>query len=333
MALPFDLPAAAPDPGAGPAVRAAGAASAAAAAASLGALLGVEVRVSGRALPGRPRPRGGAGRVALELAALPGPAALEADASLVVALVDRLAGGDGRAGPAAALTPVEAAALELLTLAALDGVSTVPEVELALAPRLVGCAPGPAPEPRGAFAVELELEAGAVRGRARLLLPAAAAAALEGDGELAASALRLPASLRRGEAPLTPAERAALAPGDVVLLGAPDEAASLVLPGGARARGRLVDAPCDLETAGSCHFHAEGHMERNATVPVVLEVELARVEVTLSDLARLEAGAVVPLGLDRRGRVALVVGERTVARGELVDVEGAVGVRVLEVTS
>ncbi|MFO0583052.1 MAG: FliM/FliN family flagellar motor switch protein [Anaeromyxobacter sp.] len=255
----------------------------------------------------------------------------------MVALVDRLAGGDGRRRARGVADARRGGGARVLTLAALDGVATVPEVEAALAPRLVGCAPGPAPEPRGAFAVELALEAGdglsgMVRGRARLVLPAAAAVALEGEGELADSGLRLTASLRSGEAPLTPAERAALAPGDVVLLGAPDEAAALVLPGGARARGRLVDGPGEVEARGRLLFHAEGSMERNAMVPVVLEVELARVEVTLSDLARLEAGAVLPLGIDRRGRVALVAGERTIARGELVDVEGAVGVRVLEVT-
>ena len=62
---------------------------------------------------------------------------------------------------------------------------------------------------------------------------------------------------------------------------------------------------------------------------MVLEVELARVEVTLAELARLEPGATLPLALDRRGLVTLRAGERAIARGELVDVDGAVGVRVV----
>jgi flagellar motor switch/type III secretory pathway protein FliN len=66
-------------------------------------------------------------------------------------------------------------------------------------------------------------------------------------------------------------------------------------------------------------------------LPVVLEVELGRVELTLGELARLEPGAAVPLGLDRRGLVTLRAGERAVARGELIDVDGAVGVRILSV--
>jgi type III secretion protein Q len=62
--------------------------------------------------------------------------------------------------------------------------------------------------------------------------------------------------------------------------------------------------------------------------PVALEVELARVPVTLGELARLEPGAVLPLPIDRRGMVVLKLGDRTFARGQLVDVEGAVGVRI-----
>ena len=50
--------------------------------------------------------------------------------------------------------------------------------------------------------------------------------------------------------------------------------------------------------------------------------------VSLRDLARLAPGAVLPLGIDRSGRVTLRIGERAVARGELVEVDGAVGVRI-----
>jgi len=62
--------------------------------------------------------------------------------------------------------------------------------------------------------------------------------------------------------------------------------------------------------------------------PLPLEVELARVPITLAELARLEPGAILPLPIDRRGAVTLKLGDRTFARGELVDVEGAIGVRI-----
>jgi len=48
-----------------------------------------------------------------------------------------------------------------------------------------------------------------------------------------------------------------------------------------------------------------------------------------ADLARLVPGGTLPLHLDQRGLVTLRLGERALARGELVDVDGAVGVRIL----
>jgi len=130
------------------------------------------------------------------------------------------------------------------------------------------------------------------------------------------------ASLRSGSAPLAPEELDALAAGDVVLLDPPGNAPdALVVPGGARFVGRLVD--------GTLHVEEVVMTERNGRLPVLLEVELARVEVPLAELARLEPGAALPLALDRRGLVTLRVGERAFARGELVDVDGAVGVRIV----
>jgi type III secretion protein Q len=296
-----------------------GAECAAAAARSIGALLGCEVSLSGRPSPGRPSPRAGVGRVAIELAALPGAAALEVEASFVAALVDRMAGGDGRALPATRLTPMEAAALDLLVLAAIDGACAVPRVESALAPRLAG---PDLPEPGDTLAVELDLGAGLARGRGRLLLPAEAvrALAVEGAGGPALE-LRVRASLRSGSALLAEADRQGLEAGDVVVTDG--GASALVLPGGARFRGRLDEEGFSVEQ----EVDMDG---RNASIPVEVEVELSRLDVTLGELARLEPGAVLPLGIDRTGRVALVVGGRTLARGELVDVEGAVGVRILE---
>jgi type III secretion protein Q len=324
--LPFELPVlsrgfAALTPGA----RDAGARAADAAAAALASVLDRAVSVRARATPGLPVARAAAARLALDLAAVPAPAVIEVEPALVVALVDALAGGTGARREATALTPIEASALELLGLVALDGACSIPEVEGALAPRLSRGAV----EPASALAIELEIAAGEASGRGRLLLPAPAVRALQDRPRCtaAAGAVRLPVSVRSGRAPLTPEEHGALAPGDVVLLDAPGEGDdALVLPGGARFGGTL----------GADGFHVEeiAMTERNAQLTVLLEVELARVEVPLGELARLEPGAALPLAIDRRGLVTLRVGERAVGRGELVDVDGAVGVRVvsLEVT-
>ncbi len=319
MALPLDLPllsrgyAALTSP-----ARAAGGAVAEAAARSLSDLLGHAVTIRGRALPAPALPRSPSARLTVELGALPGVATLEVEPGLVVRAVDLMAGGAGDAPGATALTPVEATALELLALAAVEGACGVAEVEGALAPRLAR----PGPEPTSAVAIELDVAAGPIHGRARLLLPHAAVLSLRGPAPLASSPLDLPASLRQGVAALSSEELDALAPGDVVVVDAPaDGRHALVLPGGLRALGRLEDDT----------FHVEETImsERHAQLPVMLEVELARLEVPLAELARLEPGAVLPLAIDRSGRVTLRAGERAVARGELVDVEGAIGVRIL----
>jgi type III secretion protein Q len=319
MALPLDLPLLSRGYVAlCPPARAAGGAVAEAAARSLSALLGLEIAVRGRPLPGRALPRAAAARLTVELGALPAAAILEVEPALVVRAVDLMAGGPGAAPGALGLTPLEETALELLALAALEGVGGLPEIDALLSPRLARTGP----EPASPLAIELAITLGPVQGWARLLVPHAAVEALRGAPALDASPLRLPASLRRGGAALSAEELDALAPGDVVVVDPSDDGRdALVLPGGLIALGRLEDQT----------FHVEETIMsgRHAQLPVMLEVELARVEVPLAELARLEPGAVLPLAIDRRGLVTLRAGERALARGELVDVEGAVGVRIV----
>jgi len=322
MPLPFDLPTvsrgfAEVTPGA----RAAGAECAAAASRSLSALLGREVSIEGRAVPGAVSARAAAARVGLQLGALPGRASVDVEPALVVRLVDVLAGGPGEGAAATALTPIEASALELLALAGLEGVCSVTAVEEALAPRL----DDQVAEVPGALAVELRVAVAGAVGWSRLVLPPAAVRAFAGQGAGgdAAGRVRLDASLRSGRAPLSPGEVDALAPGDVVVIDPPpDGLEEVVLPGGRRLRGRREGETFTVEETAMPNF---------AQLPIVLEVELARVELPVAELARLEPGSILTLPVDRRGLVTLRAGERAVARGELVDVEGAVGVRVLSV--
>ncbi len=320
MPLPFDLPVVSRGYAElDQATRAAGARAADQASRALAAVLGTEVRLSARAVPGRASPGSACASVALELRALPGTALLEVDAALVARLVDGLAGGGGDPVAATALTPVETSALDLLALSAIDGACGVPEIEALLTPRLVRAGTAPA----DALAIEMDVAAGSVRGRARLLLPPVAVRAVRAAPleACAASAVAIGASVRSGRGALMPQELDALRQGDVVVMDEPPgERHALVLPGGARAEGRLAEEA----------FHVEEitMADRAAELPVTLEVEIARVTIPISDLARLEPGAVLPLGIDRRGTVVLRAGERAVARGELVDVDGAIGVRI-----
>ena len=66
-----------------------------------------------------------------------------------------------------------------------------------------------------------------------------------------------------------------------------------------------------------------------ASLPILLEVELVRLPLALEELARLEPGFALTLPIDRRGLVTLRVGDRAVAQGELVEIDGCVGVRIL----
>jgi type III secretion protein Q len=320
MPLPFELPTCSRGYSLlTPAVRQLGVEVAAAASGALTTLVGGEVAVSGRALPAVPSVGAGAAMLRLELGALPASAWIELDARLAVAFLDRLCGGPGEGAVAVRPTPLEEAALELAALACLDAVASLPVVAERLAPRLVRGASGP---PEG-LAIELKVRLGATEGRGLFSLPGAAVRALGegGDpGDASAHAL-VDLSIRSGFAPLAPAELADLAPGDVVLfdpvLGGRLEA---VAPGGLRVRG--------ADAGGSLHVQEILMSDPISEHPVALEVELARIPITLGELVRLEVDAILPLPIDRSGSVTLRLGDRTFARGRLVDVEGVVGVRI-----
>ncbi len=64
-------------------------------------------------------------------------------------------------------------------------------------------------------------------------------------------------------------------------------------------------------------------------LPVDVEIELTRLTMSLSELAGLKAGALLPLRINASEPVLLRVGDRAVARAELVDIEGEVGARIL----
>lgn len=63
--------------------------------------------------------------------------------------------------------------------------------------------------------------------------------------------------------------------------------------------------------------------------PIELQVEIARFSVSLGELQRLQTGDVLTTGRKLGERVSVVVGGQAFAEGELVDVEGEVGVRLL----
>jgi len=67
-------------------------------------------------------------------------------------------------------------------------------------------------------------------------------------------------------------------------------------------------------------------------LPVELVCELGRITLSAKEVLELAPGAIVTLPDKVGATVALTAGGRTVARGELLDVDGQVGVRIVEVT-
>jgi type III secretion protein Q len=282
------------------------------------------VSIRGRLLPGVPEP-GGSAFFPIELVALAGKASLAVECAFAARLADRVAGGTGAVPPTTSLSPAQRAVVELAVLGALDAVASEADVETALAPRL-GTRPGIPDRP---VCVEVSVTAAGAEGRALLCLPGAALRALRGTPSLPAelASVPVPATLRIARAELDPADLARLTPGDVVALDpSPAAGAALLLPDGVEARGRLDGDALEVD-----ELRDPDGRPVEGPPPVVLGIELASVSLPLGEVARIAPGAVLGLGLDRRGLVRLRIGDRDVARGELVDVDGSVGVRITSV--
>jgi flagellar motor switch/type III secretory pathway protein FliN len=70
---------------------------------------------------------------------------------------------------------------------------------------------------------------------------------------------------------------------------------------------------------------------RASDAPIDLAIELARFRLTVNELGALRVGDVLRTGAAIGERVRLRAGETIVAEGDLVDVEGEVGVRITRV--
>ena len=80
-----------------------------------------------------------------------------------------------------------------------------------------------------------------------------------------------------------------------------------------------------LETSGR-------DLEFLADVPQRLEAEVARAEISMTEIARWEVGAVVRFDKVPGEPVDLLAGDRLIARGEVVIVNDRYGLRVSEIT-
>jgi type III secretion protein Q len=322
-------------------------------AAALSAQLGCDIRLAG--LPGEhvAIPANDLGALSvfalLELTA-GAKAVLEVELPDAVALVGRLCGARASTGPVLELTRLEEGAFGFLNLVALGALRSDPAFDALWRPRLITVqgdrailARDVGSSPHVTFDVRFDLEG--LGGKARLYLPADALLLMLATVPESASATlsesvgqaEIAVTCRAGHCELEPQVLRELVPGDVVLFeGARFEGGQLVGP------ARILSATFELAgefdaqgfhpTRGQGRAHPlEPSMSQDASshLPVDLEVELTRVSLAISELSALEPGSVLPLHMSVSKPVLLRVGDRVVAKAELVDVEGEIGARIL----
>jgi type III secretion protein Q len=161
-----------------------------------------------------------------------------------------------------------------------------------------------------------------------------------------AEQLPFPAALRLGTTPLTIASLRSLRPDDAVLLKSERRGgAMLVVAEAWLAEARREGEEWRLETAPgparfrqngewTMHDGSDGARDEDAIgdpddLPVRLAFDVGRLEVSLGELRRLGVGSVLEIHSSADDLVRISANGRLVGQGALVDVNGAVGVRIV----
>jgi type III secretion protein Q len=276
-------------------------------------------------------------------------AVLELEPVCVSALLAHAAGSPPDGGGTGHLTRIEEAALGWLLLSTLAALRGLPCVEERFSPRLVSLHHARADllahvdGRRRHLAVSLSVTVGDRRGAARLVLPATwletvlAALPLPGPSPIDEVVGRacLEATVMLGLLQVEPDEARAFRPGDVVVFPGVRSAASLTGPARLVTRGFALHGAFGAE--GFTFTHAlphpleptMTHIEADPLLPVDVEIELTRLRLPLHRLGGLKPGAVLALHVTAAQTVVVKVGDRAVARAELVEVEGEIGARIL----
>ena len=289
----------------------------------------------------------------IDLAVSEKPMLVELELDFAIALVSCLAGESTKPGPVTALTRLEEAALGYLLLVALRSTRAVEGWPALLGARLSAIQSGVSKiEGRGVYVgVDVDLKFSNERGHLRCWVPSEALQrawigltpqppGLLGEA-LGNCSLPLRCSLFPAELPT--GELQSLVPRDVILFGAQSAwaparltASTFELEGHFTPSGFELGAvhphplTCDLpETTMTETLRKTPAVNSAEPLRVELEIELARKQLTLAQLTSLTPGMVLPLQMGISEPVSLRVGDRLIGTGELVDVEGEVGVRVL----
>ena len=323
---------------------------------ALGAQLGVEVTGHVAVVEATWRPQRGLGRGAgfalVSLTGLGAPSVLELDLPFLTSVVGRLAGARNPGAPVDSLTRIEEAAFGYLGLVALSAFREQPELEQVFRPRLEGTTTDKTEavdylEDAPHVCFEARLCVGGEVGIVRFALASSAlrtalhafADELPAVRSPEVDVARLTLRTFAGRSQLDAQEVASLVAGDVVLLD------GIRLSGGAlfgatRLSSRGFDLWGELSPDGFIHAQSTlralpqenamtTHVPGTPALPVDVEIELTRIQLSLGELACLTPGAVLQLRMSASDPVLVRVGDRAVARAELVEIEGEVGARII----
>jgi type III secretion protein Q len=160
------------------------------------------------------------------------------------------------------------------------------------------------------------------------------------DG-LAVDGLPLAARLELGRTPLTAAELDSLEAQDVVLVREHRWGEGLVavtISRDLRYAARLADDALTFLAREAAALSEEADQKAPETglseveqVTVAVTFDLGQLELAIGELRRITEGYVLNLQRPLEGAVTLRVGGRLIGHGELVDIEGSLGVRVIEI--
>jgi len=276
-------------------------------------------------------------------------ALLELDLLAAGALVHTLARSTEPMGPPKRLTSVEEAALGWVLLTALAEARGEAALS-AWVPRLVtitmdrGEALRFIDSKRRHAASLINLVIGGVRTHARLLLPALWLQSKleqlpeEAPRELSpqVGAAKLPLRVFIGSALLPRGEYSSLKVGDRLFVsGVKRDSACLI--GDGRLVGPGFELRGEFTPTGFSPSHLIPHPTPESPVsspvdpslPVEVEIELTRLRLPLCQLGAIKPGAVMPLHINAAQQVVVRIGDRAVARAELVEIEGEVGARII----
>ncbi|WP_342652661.1 FliM/FliN family flagellar motor switch protein [Pseudomonas sp. F3-2] len=88
----------------------------------------------------------------------------------------------------------------------------------------------------------------------------------------------------------------------------------------------------DTQTAGANEPHAQP-LDPLDQLPMALTLRCGSLNLTLGDLRRMAAGTTLPVNGITPGFATLCHGERVVAEGELVDIDGRLGLQITRMAS